>query len=448
MDYRSSFLQTNLPIFIIILCFVSFYIFVQIMTKFKDSCCASCPCLLKYMSYICEFMDKRFKYVYLDMVMWISYIPFVYFAILQLKAFPFDTGVDALSTLLAMVIIAIYPIYPFFILRKLFDRSDDPNEDLSNYKAYTLKLPLDEEEEAKKGCCDDFQWCPVERSDIAMVEMSLSPYIGNVKRPVYNEDVPDYAEFRYCSVDHWRLIVIPITYLRKFAFCLIVAVTESPITTLSLVIGITLAFIIYLIVLKPKKTLWLICELVIEFVLLVFLIFMLVYVIIGGGKVTAMSIVTHAFGFVMANSAIIIAIVLNIISYYTVFCCLVDMVRYLKTKVEEEDMKDKKIGDLLNPGERISDFDPRDPKFQHIDFDEKEDFFIDPEVRNELPSELRDEIDAEFDEKLHNVFVDPAVRDDLPSEIRDQIDAEFDEKLHNIIPPKNNPHLDPNLDPI
>ncbi len=55
----------------------------------------------------------------------------------------FDSGTNAISSLLAVVIIVIYPLYPLFILRKLFDKSDNPEENLLNYKAITLQLPLD-----------------------------------------------------------------------------------------------------------------------------------------------------------------------------------------------------------------------------------------------------------------------------------------------------------------
>ena len=71
-------------------------------------------------------MQKRFKYIYVDCVMWISYLPFLYFSILQLQKMPFDTALNAISTILAVVIIVIYPLYPVFILRKIFDKSDKP----------------------------------------------------------------------------------------------------------------------------------------------------------------------------------------------------------------------------------------------------------------------------------------------------------------------------------
>ena len=78
--------------------------------------------------------------------------------------------------------------------------------------------------------------------------------------------------------------------------------------------GLSVLFIVYF---RPKQKLYLVFEIIFEFLLLIFLIFMLTYVIIGGGTVTVMSIITHAVGFAMANSSLIIAIILNIMAYYT-----------------------------------------------------------------------------------------------------------------------------------
>lgn len=114
-------------------------------------------------------MQKRFKYIYVDLVMWISYLPFLYFAMLQIKELKFDSGINAISSLIAFVIIVIYPLYPVFILRKLFDKSDNPEEHLKNYKAICLLLPLDPEEVANRPLCADFQCCPKDNPDIAMV---------------------------------------------------------------------------------------------------------------------------------------------------------------------------------------------------------------------------------------------------------------------------------------
>jgi hypothetical protein len=130
-------------------------------------------------------MKQRFKFIYVDTVMWISYLPFLYFAILQLKSGRFDSGMQIFSSLLAIAIIIIYPLYPIFILRKIFDRSDNEAEDLRNYKAITLKeVPRADDEE--KGMCADFTCCAPSDPRLSLVEMSLSPYIDKVVRPVFN----------------------------------------------------------------------------------------------------------------------------------------------------------------------------------------------------------------------------------------------------------------------
>lgn len=105
--------------------FIGAYIMVLVLERYSNSCCSSCLNLLKYVSYMCEFMKLRFKYIYVDTVMWISYLPFLYFAILQLNSGKYDTGMDIFSFILAIAIIIIYPLYPIFILRKIFDRSDN-----------------------------------------------------------------------------------------------------------------------------------------------------------------------------------------------------------------------------------------------------------------------------------------------------------------------------------
>ena len=99
------------------------------------------------MRYTCRFMERRFRYTYLDLVMWISYLPFLYFGLLQVKNLRWDTGLNVFSNLLAFVILAIYPLYPIYILRKIFDKSDTPGENLKNYHAITLKVVPEEPDE-------------------------------------------------------------------------------------------------------------------------------------------------------------------------------------------------------------------------------------------------------------------------------------------------------------
>jgi len=87
-------------------------------------------------------------------------MPFLYFSLLQLQKLRFDTPLNAISTIIAFIIIILYPLYPIFILRKIFDKSDNPEEHLRQYSAITLRLPLDLEEEAKKSICEGVTCCP------------------------------------------------------------------------------------------------------------------------------------------------------------------------------------------------------------------------------------------------------------------------------------------------
>jgi hypothetical protein len=73
---------------------------------------------------------------------------------------------------------------------------------------------------------------------------------------------------------------------------------------------------------------------------------MLIYVSIDGSKVATMSIITHVIGFIIANSALTIAIILNIVSYYQIFCCIYDLIKHMKDKVELDE-KEKNFNDML-----------------------------------------------------------------------------------------------------
>lgn len=125
VNYTDSFLATASPILMMVACFVSAYIVVLLFQKYSESCCTNFPCLQKYLRYTCQFMEKRFKWIYVDLVMWISYLPFLYFGILQAKAVAFSTALDIFSSLVAYAILIIYPLYPIFILKKMFDKNDD-----------------------------------------------------------------------------------------------------------------------------------------------------------------------------------------------------------------------------------------------------------------------------------------------------------------------------------
>ena len=95
-----------------------------------------------------------------------------------------------------------------------------------------------------------------------MVEMSLSPWIDSVVRPVYNEDVPEYREFKYFSVAHFRLAYAAIKYIRKFIFVLVAAVCPDPVATIATLIILSVIYMLYLIILKPKQKLYLILEII------------------------------------------------------------------------------------------------------------------------------------------------------------------------------------------
>lgn len=82
---------------------------------------------------------------------------------------------------------------------------------------------------------------------------------------------------------------------------------------------------------------------------------MLAYVSLGGATVTSLSVVTHAIGFLIANSTLAIAIILNIMSYYTIFCCIVDLIKHLKVKkmidegIEDFNEKPFPVDNVDNP---------------------------------------------------------------------------------------------------
>jgi hypothetical protein len=113
-------------------------------------------------------------------------------------------------------------------------------------------------------------------------------------------------------------------------FVAFVAFMPTAVYSLSALVGLSVVYIAYLLILRPKEKLYLVLEMILELLILGFEIFMLIYVTTGGATVTALSIVAHAIGFAMANSTLAIAIILNLLSYYTIFCCVIDCVKHLK----------------------------------------------------------------------------------------------------------------------
>ncbi len=116
---------------------------------------------------------------------------------------------------------------------------------------------------------------------------------------------------------------------------LVAALVTDPVTMVGTMIGINVAFIVYMIVLRPKVMPYIAFDLVIEFVLLAFEVFLLVYLFQDGAKVAMMSIVAHAVGFITANLSIVTAIILNLVAYYKIFLCIKDLISHLKERAAE-----------------------------------------------------------------------------------------------------------------
>ena len=93
-------------------------------------------------------MQKRFKWIYFDFVIWLSYLPFIFFAVIQVQNISFEDALYGISSILSIVILATYPFVPIFIVYHL----------KQNYNAICLE-------------------------NDKLTEMSLSPWINKVKRP-------------------------------------------------------------------------------------------------------------------------------------------------------------------------------------------------------------------------------------------------------------------------
>lgn len=277
----NTFLYANQSILILMVIFLAIYVVVLLLQKYMDFCFSRCPKARFYSNEITEFLLKRFKWAYFDFVMWLSYVPFLFFALVQLQNFSFETGDKSVSSLISLVIIVVYPAYPFFIgwLIK------------SHYE--TLK-----EEDTDK-----------------LLEMSMGPYVSKIQR------------------DKISLAYAPLKYLRKLLFAILVATVHNGIVVLSLLLALNVAFILFLCIRRPHTTkLYFGFDVAIEAILLGFELFMLIYVTQGGNKIDLMSIITHSLGFVMANLSLVIAIILNLIAYYKVIRCIWDLAKHLKER--------------------------------------------------------------------------------------------------------------------
>jgi len=68
---------------------------------------------------------------------------------------------------------------------------------------------------------------------------------------------------------------------------------------------------------------------------------MLIYLKLGGATITTMSVLAHGIGFLLANSSLAIAIILNIMAYYTIICCIIDLVRHMRESAIKDEILDK-----------------------------------------------------------------------------------------------------------
>lgn len=151
-----AFLATNAPIFALMGGFLLVYILIRVFLAYNgkgEGILLSCPNARFYIIETIKFMQMRFKWIYFDFVAWISFLPFTYFALVQLKNFSFATGLEGISSLLSIVIIVLYPLYPFYI-------------------AYLLRINYND----------------LVQQTNTLVEMSLSPYVYKLKRP--EQEIP------------------------------------------------------------------------------------------------------------------------------------------------------------------------------------------------------------------------------------------------------------------
>ena len=89
-------------------------------------------------------------------------------------------------------------------------------------------------------------------------------------------------QFKYFTFENMRLIINPLKYFRKFVFVLVIAICPFPVTTISILIGLNVVFIVYLSVFRPRLMPYLVFDFIIEGILLCFEIFMLTYLLLGG----------------------------------------------------------------------------------------------------------------------------------------------------------------------
>lgn len=121
-----------------------------LISKHIESMCVSCPNFNFYVKEICIFLSNRFKWIYFDFVVWLSYLPFLYFSMKQVQKFNFNTPLEGFSSIFSIIVLIAYPLYPVLIAYNI----------KKNYVALCME-------------------------NDKMIEMSMSPWVYKVKRPEF-----------------------------------------------------------------------------------------------------------------------------------------------------------------------------------------------------------------------------------------------------------------------
>lgn len=120
---KVQFIEANVMILSIMGACILLYIMSYLLSERIGNIFVNYPKLQYYVKQIATYISARFKWVYFDMLIWISYIPFLYFSLRQVKSISFTSALSSISSLVSLVILALYPLYPvliFLSLRKNF----------------------------------------------------------------------------------------------------------------------------------------------------------------------------------------------------------------------------------------------------------------------------------------------------------------------------------------
>lgn len=144
---------------------------------------------------------NRFTWNYFDFIIWLSYLPFLFFSITQLKNISFKSADLVISSLISILIIIAYPLYPgfvFYLIRKRYAVLE------------------------------------IEGSD-KMVEMSMAPFVYGIKR------------------DKVNIMYYPAKYIRKLLFVIFAATIPNPEASLGCLIALNGLWIVLICVRRPHS---------------------------------------------------------------------------------------------------------------------------------------------------------------------------------------------------